>query len=358
MADRVTVDGKVSTKNGSIDHGAGKEGTWVKGQFMSNDTTSSSTNPHINVDVIVEEVSANEAVDNVIRAKSAYEVERSKSAAALEGKKVARAVEAATHTPAYHLGGAIAPPTLNALSLKQWSHTKSTPGSKRLWQYFDFSASGKLTKVWKTQKYKKACLEGCRQWLSEHGEFGGDWFRGQPLWQLTRLDTWDNYNYKTIETFLQKNKKQANMYFKDLLSFHEDHDDSRGVAEDPAHQRVLLVDSKERYQHRAMVLHYAELMSPADAGVVAPDNMQKLLLKLGKTHQAIALKEAAELMFPGHAVEIITDSNGYKAPIIRDQCLIFDLHGYFGAATTGGVFPPSPKDLSESISKNWARLLL
>ena len=122
-------------------------------------------------------------------------------------------------------------------------------------------------------KYKRALLDGCRQWVSEHGEFGGDWFRGQPLWQLTRLDTWDNYSYTTIESFLSKKKKQANMYFKDLLSFNEDHDDSRGDADDPAHHHVLLVDSKERYQHRAMVMHYAELMSPAEGGVVAPDDM-------------------------------------------------------------------------------------
>ena len=79
----------------------------------------------------MEEVNGKEAVENVIRGKSAYEMERAKSAAALEGKKVARAVAAATETPS--LGGAIAPPTLNALSLKQWSHTKSNPGSKRLW---------------------------------------------------------------------------------------------------------------------------------------------------------------------------------------------------------------------------------
>ena len=60
----------------------------------------------------------------------------------------------------------------------------------------------------------------------------------------------------------------------------------------------------------------------------------------------------------GHDVEIITDSNGYKAPIIRDQCLVFDMHGYFEAATTGGVFPPSQKDLAESLSRVWGRLLL
>jgi len=357
----VNASDDMNTVKQSVDHGDGKAGKWVKGVYITEEEDggvagrNNSMNHH-NINVVVEEVSGKEAVDNVIRGKSAYEMERARSAAALEGKRVAQAVESATHTPS--LGGAIAPPTLNALSLKQWSHTKTAPGSKRLWQYFDFSSPGKLTKIWKTVKYKRALLDGCRQWVSEHGEFGGDWFRGQPLWQLTRLDTWDNYSYTTIESFLSKKKKQANMYFKDLLSFNEDHDDSRGDADDPAHHHVLLVDSKERYQHRAMVMHYAELMSPAEGGVVAPDDMQKLLLKLGKTHQAIALKAAAELMFPGHDVDVITDSNGYKAPIVRDQCLVFDLHGYFGAATTGGVFPPTQKDLTESLSKNWARLLL
>lgn len=306
----------------------------------------------------LELVDGQESVDNVIRGKSAYEMERAKSKAALEAKRVARAVHESTNATGVSLGGAIAPPTLNALSLKQWTNTKSKPGSKRFWSFFDFSHQGKLAKIWKTQKYRRALLDGCRQWVSEHGEFGGDWFRGQPLWQLTRLDTWDNYNYKVINDFITSNKEAAKEYFQDLMDFHEEHITVNDDPGDPDHQHAILVETKDRYQHRAMVMHYAELMSPAEGNLVAPDNMQKLLLKLGKTHQAIALKAAAELNFPGHDVEILTDSNGYKAPVIRDLCLIFDLHGYFQAATADGCFPPSEKGLQEGISKNWSRLLV
>jgi hypothetical protein len=70
-------------------------------------------------------------------------------------------------------------------------------------------------------------VEGVKAWVSEHGNFGQDWFRGRPIWQLTRLDTFDNYNYHTVATFIAKNKKAANLYFATIPGKGDPEDDVR-----------------------------------------------------------------------------------------------------------------------------------
>ena len=99
-------------------------------------------------------------------------------------------------------------------------------------------------------------------------------------------------------------------------------------------------------------------MSPMDSKSSAPKEITNQVLKLGKTHQAAAMKEAAALLYPGHNIELITDANGYKAPIIRDLCIVFDVHGYMQAGVEAGGWPPTELALTESLSKTWPRLML
>lgn len=185
------------------------------------------------------------------------------------------------------------------------------------WAYYDFDKHWEeFYAVWSSDAVQSVLVEDMAEWCRSEAYYTADgsrptWCKGEPLWQLSRTDYWDNkFLVESQRIDEETNGPRRYKYFADAMrrAANIEYGD-----EDEMHKAYYTI-VLERIQ---------KSMEPK------PGTLESLVLFMGRNYIHEALLTTASLLFGEENVSEEENSEEGLFVVVDDQRLVFDLLGYY-----------------------------
>lgn len=233
-------------------------------------------------------------------------------------------------------------------------------------KFYSFAENwSEFAKVWVSEEVQDCVDVMVERWISCNARLHDDWCKGQPLWQLTRVDVMPHYSCDRVMEWMLNHPSIASHYLNehDLCNplIDEEFEGFLDEVENPFRQQVLAV---HKYELRIPALKASEVphnprrrssggVNVNDAAAVAQwlENEKSgcsnheaakdlkpidVLLRIGKSYSAEVFKTVADQLFPNATNYIVPDTAGSSAVVVdqgKNYYIIFDLFGYASACS-------------------------